>query len=112
MAVTAKALLQAKFAENAQTTQLTAPTGVRYIVDKFTATNVSGAAVTLGVNLVASAGAAASSNLIVSSKSVAANETYTLPEMVGQVMNAGDFISTIAGSASAIVIRISGREVT
>lgn len=112
MAVTAKCLLEAKHAENAQTTQFTVSNGTRVIVDKFTATNVTAAAVTLGVNLVASGGAASDSNLIVDDKSIAAGETYTLPEMVGQVMNAGDFISTIAGAAASIVIRVSGREIT
>lgn len=112
MTVTAKCLLEAKYAENAQTTQFTASTGTRVIVDKFTATNISAAAVTLGVNLVPSGGAAGDENMIVSDKSIAAGETYTLPEMVGQVLNTGDFISTVAGAATSIVIRLSGREIT
>jgi hypothetical protein len=37
---------------------------------------------------------------------------YTFPEIVGQVLLPGSFISTIAGTASAINIRASGREVT
>jgi len=37
---------------------------------------------------------------------------YTFPEIVGQVLNSGDFISTIAGTASAINIRASGRQIT
>jgi hypothetical protein len=37
---------------------------------------------------------------------------YTFPELVGQVLNRGDFISTLAGTASAINMRVSGREVT
>jgi hypothetical protein len=32
--------------------------------------------------------------------------------LVGQVLNPGSFISTIAGTASAINMRVSGREVT
>ena len=34
------------------------------------------------------------------------------PTKVSQVLNPGDFISTIAGTASAINMRVSGREVT
>lgn len=111
MAVTAKCLLEAKYAELAQTTQLTAPTGTRYIIDKFTAYNGTAGAVALTVSMIASGGAA-SADEIIASKAIAAGETYTFPEVVGQVMNAGDFISTLAGAATSIVIRISGREVT
>lgn len=110
MAVTAKCLLEAKYAENAQTTQYTA-SGVRVIIDKFTAYNGSASTVTLAVNLVASAGAAGASNII-ASKSIASGETYTLPEVVGHVLSAGDFISTLASAATSIVIRVSGREVS
>src|SRR5688500_2412059 len=69
-------LFNAKTAENAQTTQYTSPTNIKTIVDKFTAHNYSGGAVTLSVNIVPSGGAAASSNLVVS-YSLPAGETYT-----------------------------------
>jgi hypothetical protein len=50
--------------------------------------------------------------LIVKTKTLQASETYTFPELVGHVLNPGGFISTLAGTASAINIRVSGREVT
>lgn len=111
MTVTVKPLIPAKTAENAQTTQYTA-TGVTTIIDKFTATNYSGSAATLSVNVVTSGDAAGNQNLIVKTKTLQANETYTFPEIVGQVLASGGFISTLAGTASAINIRASGREVT
>ncbi len=111
MTVTAKVLVPAKFAENAQTTQYTA-SGVTALIDKFTATNISASAATISVNLVTTAGSAGSSNLITKTKTLQANEVYTFPELVGQVLGSGDFISTIAGTASAINIRVSGREVS
>jgi hypothetical protein len=107
----AKCGLEAKYAENAQTTQYTAATGVRTIVDKFTATNVTASAATLAVNIVASGGSASAANVILQTKTLASGECYTCPELVGQILNAGDFVSTLAGTASAIVIRMSGREV-
>jgi hypothetical protein len=110
MSVVAKPLITAKHAENAQTTQYTA-TGVRTIIDKFSAYNGTGGAVTLAVNLVAVSGAAGASNLIMS-KSINAGEAYTFPEVVGHVLEAGGFISTLAGAATSIVIRASGREVS
>lgn len=112
MTVNTRALLESKFAENAQTTQITSDSGTNTIIDKFTGTNVTGSTATLSVNVVVAAGTAGSSNLIVQLKSLAAGECYTFPEIVGQVLGAGDFISTIAGTASAIVIRGSGRKVT
>jgi hypothetical protein len=111
MTVTVKVLVPAKYAENSQTTQYTA-TGVTTIIDKFTATNISASAATISVNLVTTAGSAGNTNLITKTKTLQPSEVYTFPELVGQVLNAGDFISTIAGTASAINIRVSGREVT
>lgn len=111
MTVRVKNLVPAKTVENTQTTQYAA-TGVTAIIDKFTATNYSGTAATISVNLVTAAGSAGNSNLITKTKTLQASEVYTFPELVGQVLGIGDFISTIAGTASAINIRVSGREVT
>jgi hypothetical protein len=111
MTITVKVLIPAKLAENTQTTQYTA-TGVTTIIDKFTATNINATAATISVNLVTSADTAGNQNLITKTKTLQPNEVYTFPELVGQVLMAGGFISTIAGTASAINIRASGREVT
>lgn len=111
MTVNVKVLIPAKTAEAAQTTQYTA-TGVTTIIDKFTATNYSASAATISVNLVTTGGAAGNVNVITKTKTLQVNEVYTFPEIVGQVLNPGDFISTLAGTATAINIRASGREVT
>ena len=111
MAVTVKVLVPAKTVENTQTTQYTA-TNVTTIIDKFTATNYSATAASISVNLVTTAGTAGNQNLITKTKTLQPAEVYTFPELVGQVLNPGDFISTIAGTASAINMRVSGREVT
>lgn len=111
MAVTVKTLVPAKTVESAQTTQYTA-TNVTAIIDKFTATNYNTVAASISVNLVTVAGSAGNNNLITKTKTLQPSETYTFPELVGQVLNPGDFISTIAGTASSINMRVSGREVT
>jgi len=111
MTVTVKVLVPAKTVENSQTTQYTA-TGVTTIIDKFTATNYNTAAATISVNLVTVSGSAGNTNLITKTKTLQPAEVYTFPELVGQVLGPGDFISTIAGTASAINMRVSGREVT
>jgi hypothetical protein len=111
MAVSVSNIIPAKTAENAQTTQYIS-NGVQTIIDKFTATNYSATAATLSVNLVTAAGSAGNDNLIVKTKTLQAGETYTFPELVGHVLPLGGFISTIAGTASAINIRASGRLVS
>ena len=111
MTVLVKNLVPGKTVENVQTTQYTA-TNVTTIIDKFTATNYSGTAATISVNLVTVAGSAGNQNLITKTKTLQPSEVYTFPELVGQVLNPGDFISTLAGTASAINMRVSGREVT
>jgi len=111
MSVTVRVLIPAKTAEAAQTTQYIS-NNVTTVIDKFTATNFSGAAATISVNLVTGSGTADNSNLIVKSKTLQPSETYTFPELVGQVLNPSGFISTLAGTATAINIRASGREIT
>ena len=111
MTVTVKNIVPAKIVENTQTTQYTA-NGLTTIIDKFTATNYSASAATISVNLVTTSGSAGNLNLITKTKTLQPAEVYTFPELVGQVLNPGDFISTIAGTATAINMRVSGREVT
>ena len=112
MTVYVKVLIPAKIAENAQTTQYTAGANISTIIDKFTATNFSASTATISVNIVTVAGTSGNQNLIVKTKSLAAAETYTFPEIVGQALEPGGFISTIASAASAINIRSNGREIS
>jgi hypothetical protein len=111
MAVTVKNLIPAKQAENSQTAQYTA-TNCKAIIDKFTVTNTNTANVTFSVNLVASGGTAGTANLIVKTRSIVPGETYLCPELVGQVLEAGGFISTLASSATSLTISAAGREIT
>jgi len=111
MTVSIKVLIPAKQAESSQTTQYTA-VNAKAIIDKFTATNTSAANATISVNLVTTGGTAGASNLIVDARAIAPDETYTFPELVGQSLESGGFISTIASAATSLTIRASGREIT
>lgn len=111
MTVTVKTLVPSKQAESAQTTQYTA-VNCTAIIDKATVTNTTSGNVTFSVNVVTSAGTASAANLVVNLRSIAPKECYALPELVGQVLLAGDFLSTIAGAATSLTIRVSGREIT
>jgi hypothetical protein len=112
MTVTAKNLVPAKTVEATQTTQYTVPNTVTTIIDKFTATNYSGSAATISINLVTQGETAENKNIITKTKSLAASEVYTFPELVGQILPAGGFISAIAGTADAVNMRVSGREIS
>jgi len=111
MTVIIKVLIPAKQAENSQTTQYTA-VNVKAIIDKFTVTNTSANNVTFSCNLVTVSGSAGASNLIVDSRTIVPDETYTCPELVGQALDVGGFISTIAGAGTSLTIRASGREIS
>lgn len=111
MAVFNQVIIPAKIAENSQTTQYTSA-NVRTIIDKFTATNYSASAATISVNLVTSGDTAGNQNLVVKTKTLQPGEAYTFPELVGHSLDLGGFISTLAGTATAINIRASGRVIS
>jgi hypothetical protein len=111
MAVTVKNIIPPKQAEAAQTAQYTA-VACKTIIDKFTVTNTSAANVTFSTNLIPVSGTAGNSNLILKTRTIVPAETYQCPELVGQVLEAGGFISTLAGTATALTITASGREIT
>jgi len=110
MAVVVKELIPPKQAEALQTTQYTA-SNAKAVIDKFTVTNTSANNVSISVNLVDSGGSAGNSNLIVKTRTLAPSETYTCPELVGQVLDVGAFISTLASTGTSLTIRASGREI-
>jgi hypothetical protein len=110
MSVTAKPLVGSGYAASSETTIYTS-TGARTILDKFTVYNSDTAPITYVVKLVPVGGTAGASHVIVS-KVVAPSETYTLPEVIGHVLEPGGFISEVASTASKLVRRVSGREVT
>lgn len=111
MTVTPKVIIASQQLAVAETTQYTCPAATRMLLDKFTGTNTTGALQTITVKIVPSGGAVGAGNVITSVKGIQPNETYNFPELVGQVLQPGDFISTLT-SALAITGRCSGREVT
>jgi len=111
MAVYVRVLIPSKTAEATQTTQYTS-TAVTTIIDKFTATNYSANAATLSVNIVASLDNPTNANLVVKTVSIQPGQTYLFPELIGHVLLNGGYISTLAGTATAINIRASGRTIS
>lgn len=109
MTTTLAVLIEPKQAEATQTIQYTA-TDVDAVIDKMTVTNTGAATATISINVVTNLGAVSVVNLIVNARSLDVGESYTCPELVGHVLKAGDYISTIASAAATLTIRASGRE--
>ena len=111
MTVTVKVLVPPKQMEATQTTQYTA-TNAKAIIDKATVTNTDTVNRTFSVNLVTSGGSAGNANLVIDDRTVVPGETYLCQELVGQALESGSFISPIASNATALTLRVSGREIT
>lgn len=111
MTIKNKVLIDSKLLESSQTTQYTTPGRTKAVIDKATVTNTSASAVNLSVNIVKVGDTASAADLIVDDRTIAAGETYGLPEMIGHVLEQGYFISTIAGTGSVLSLRVSGREI-
>lgn len=112
MTVTAKVLIEAKYAGNGLTTEYTAPSSTKAMIDKFTATNTDSGAQTLSVHLVPNGGSAGASNIVTSLLSIAAGASVDVPELKNHILETGGFVSVVASVASKVVIRASGREIT
>lgn len=109
--VTAKPLILSQYAEASATTEYTTPSSTKTIIDKFTATNVTGGSVSVSVYLVPNGQSVGDEYKIIDAKSVAANGTEDLTALKGHILDTGGFISVVASAGSSIVIRCSGREV-
>lgn len=111
MTVTVLNIIPRKQAENAQTTQYIS-TLCRTIIDKFTVTNTSSSNVSFSCNLVASGDTPGNQNLVLKTRTIAPNETYICPELVGQSLEPAGSISTLASAATSLTISASGRQIT
>lgn len=110
MTTTLAALFESKLAETVDTKQYTSD-NCKTTIDKITATNVTSAIALITVYLVAPGGSAGAANTITINKGVAPGYPYTFPEIVGHTLDIGGSIWTKAGTASALVIRASGRQI-
>ena len=110
MALTLKNIIYRKTAEATNTIQYTS-NGVTTVIDKFTATNTSSSNAFLSVYLPNPGSSVSDSSLILNTRTIAPRETYSCPELVGQVIPDGGTIVTLAGTANAITISASGTQI-
>jgi hypothetical protein len=111
MTVTAKNLVEGTIVPATDTTVYTAPANTTTIIDKVTTANYDVTSRVVTISIVA-AGASVGDAYYIAKRTLAAKETYIWPEVVGQILNAGDFVSVIASNATGINFRLSGREIT
>jgi len=96
----------------ANTTLYTAPANTRVRVLAATGTNDTTTACYISFHIVPSGGAVGDAYLAVNQKVIDSRDSYTFPELVGHVLEPGDFISAIAETASQISMHISGVSIT
>lgn len=111
MTVTAKNLVEGRSVPDVDTNVYTAPSNTTTIVDKVTTANYDTVARVVTIGIVAS-GNTISDIYYIAKRTLAAKETYIWPEVVGQILNTGDYITVIASQANSVNLRISGREIT
>lgn len=114
MAVTVKTLIEAAEGTTSITTSPSyTAVNCKAIIDKFTAVNTAAANVTLSVYITnASPFVAANNKQVVDARAIAPGETYTFPEVVGQALESGYSVCTVASANTSLTIRASGREIT
>jgi hypothetical protein len=111
MATTQTTLVESKFLENIQTDQYVA-NNVKAIVDAAVLSNSGTSGVFVSVNIVPESTTTSTANRFIPNRYFAPGDTYSCPELVGQILRSGAKISTIASAASTITFRVSGREIS
>jgi len=82
------------------------PANTKVIIKQILLANNAAAAAAVSISLVPSGGTAGAANRIVPNVSVNANSVVAID--MSQVMEPGDFLSAVQGTAGAITVTISG----
>jgi hypothetical protein len=82
------------------------PSNTKVILKQIILANTSSSSATVSISLVPSGGTAGAANRIVPNVSVSANSVVVID--LSQVMEPGDFLSAVQGTAGAITVNISG----
>jgi len=102
------------------TAQMTASTATYYtvgantntVIDSAIASNGTGTNRTITVYLVPSGGTADATNIVIPSTVVPANSDITLNRLILQALSVGATLQAKSDAASAVNLRVSGREQT
>ncbi|MDF3280501.1 hypothetical protein [Gordonia sp. N1V] len=91
-----------------ETTQYTCPAASAAKIARAVLTNTSGSAVTVSVSMVKSGGTAGAANRVIAPYTLIAGDSIIVDELQGNFLGPGDFVSTLAGTASAVTLVMSG----
>lgn len=103
-----KILASGQLAGTSATTIYTVPAASAAKIATAVLCNTTSSAVTVSVSVVPSGGTVDGTHKIVSSYSLAGNDSTTLAELAGAFLDAGAFISVTAGTGSAVDYFLSG----
>jgi hypothetical protein len=96
----------------AAATLYTTDTGVRARILKCTVTNDTTTSVTFILYKIPTGGTAGPTNMIINTKTLGSQESYTCPEVLGHCLDPGDFIQGVASAANQVTIFLSVVEIT
>lgn len=88
--------------------QYTVPASTSVKVSTASITNVTGTAVTVSLSLVPTGGSLDGTHRVLQSYSLQANDTMDLSWLKGAMLGPGDVIGGLAGTASAVVLVVTG----
>ncbi len=74
-------------------------------------TNESATALTFTIHVVQSGGSLADTNIYLDAKTVGAGKSDFLPEIVGLILSAGDFIIAFGSAGSALNLKLGIKEI-
>lgn len=100
MAVSQKNIVPGVLLTGALVTLHTAPPGTLERIINATVTNDTAGVIAVTVHVITSGGVASAANKRISARNVAPGETYTCPELIGRVLQPGDFIQALGNGLS------------
>lgn len=95
MTVSQKNIIPGVLLGAALATLHTAPAGTRERITNATITNDTAGVVAVTVHIITGGDTAASKNKRISARNIAVGETYTCPELIGRILEPGDFIQAL-----------------
>lgn len=103
-----KILASGRVSGTTATTVYTVPASSAVKIATAVLCNTSASAVTISVSVVPSGGTVDGTHVVVSNYSLAANDSVTLTELVGSLLDAGAFISVTCSTGAVITYTLTG----
>lgn len=103
MSTTAKRFVPGSVMTATAATYYTAPTATKGVIKAAAIVNTSAAAVQATVHIVPAAGTVGAATTVIGGRPVAPLESYPCPELINQVLEAGDTLQALGNGLTLIV---------